>query len=570
MTHTHRLKNKSCVNLAPLNISVHFIAYGDKRVPREFSTFHLREVRDVLSACVRRAKAVFRFEMTIPDPDPAPKDSTAAQSRESRRLEGELTAGAAGGESRDVQGMVFYYPFREGKETRPVRITGPQQRQQGQRARLSASGGTGKPAARNRRPGGGGGRSGRGRGAGLPTASACSEADGEADDDDGEGGAEDDDDDFEDDDEEDRGGGRRGQLIDPEHVEALRGVDMFWTNRLVPQSSAEKLSFYPDVCRTRLKCEQEGIAENWRGRIKCLLFFDADFSGIANNKLRLLHVNELWLCGEKNITYHPTAMNSEFKKWLKECHKELDRDVIFDNRATNLETARGCNAMFRRMQMGGKTSTVIETDSIVRLKVARGRQKEEVFGKVVCFEADVPLPADDRRYYGNASIHYARQPSEVYGTKVERAPLSSLDFAKVSKEELAAIAKRAPKSMWVALFESADCRKADLVMKHSAIAVARGKEYAKLAIRLTNEMKDFLVSRPATTDRYWIRATMLTESEGVHLIRLDPFCTQDLWWFNDQKVARDGSQGADERYAGALTADSLKKVFFPIWAVKVR
>jgi hypothetical protein len=350
---------------------------------------------------------VFRFQMTIPDP--CPKAATAAQEKLDKELAGEFTA--ASGKQHEVQGMVFYYPFRDGKETRPMRRTGPRQRVNrnghiddgtgnGSGSGFSSSPVRPQSQSQPREQG----KARIRRGSGRPSATACAEAD-EEDEEEEEGGGEEQGDEVE-----EGGDEEQGRFL------SLHSVDMFWTNRLVPQTTAEKLPFYPENCKSRAKCELEGIAENWRGRIKVYLFYSSSFPHIANNKLRLLHVNEAGLCSEK-VLFSPTSMASHFKKWLVECHKKFDRDFVFELRT---EAESGGNAKFKRLTVGSATSIVIETGTVVCMSVApRGnnRKREEVFGKVVCFEADTPLPAADERFYGAASVHYTREPGEVYGSR---------------------------------------------------------------------------------------------------------------------------------------------------------
>jgi hypothetical protein len=61
---------------------------------------------------------------------------------------------------------------------------------------------------------------------------------------------------------------------------------IYWQNRLVPETKLNKLSFFPEA-KTLLQCDKLGIAHQWKSRIKCFLFFDANFHNISNNKLNL-------------------------------------------------------------------------------------------------------------------------------------------------------------------------------------------------------------------------------------------------------------------------------------------
>ena len=191
-----------------------------------------------------------------------------------RLLGGELTSAGPSTRSHEVQGMAFYYPFRNGKETRPMRYNRPRQRIKtgshvfaGQTQRRSK--GEGRAAASGS----------RGSGSGRTSASSSSSSTQKR----GQGRTqhhnEDDEEeeDYDQDDEEGEGGDddQAGFVRDKRYEEKIRGVDFFWTNRYVPQTNADKLSFYPDDIKTREKCEKEGLPENWRSRIKVFLFFDS-------------------------------------------------------------------------------------------------------------------------------------------------------------------------------------------------------------------------------------------------------------------------------------------------------
>ena len=64
-------------------------------------------------------------------------------------------------------------------------------------------------------------------------------------------------------------------------------VSVYWQNRCVPDSFAQRLPFFP-MAKTNLECSNAQLPMLWRNRIKCYLFFDNKFSNISNNKLHLL------------------------------------------------------------------------------------------------------------------------------------------------------------------------------------------------------------------------------------------------------------------------------------------
>lgn len=63
-------------------------------------------------------------------------------------------------------------------------------------------------------------------------------------------------------------------------------IRIYWQNRLVPETTLNRLSFFPDF-KSVTQCQKLGVPPLWRNRIKCFLFFDANFHNISNNKLKI-------------------------------------------------------------------------------------------------------------------------------------------------------------------------------------------------------------------------------------------------------------------------------------------
>ena len=344
-----------------------------------------------------------------------------------RLLGGELTSAGPSTRSHDVQGMAFYYPFRNGKETRPMRYTGPRQRI---RTGNHVMGGPSQRRSRGEGRGSASGSRGSGRASASVSSSSSQQRQHHNDD-------EEDDDDEDDEDEESGGDDQAGFVRDKRYEERMRSIDFFWTNRYVPQSGAEKLSFYPDDIKTREKCEKEGLPENWRTRVKVFLFFDSQFDDISNNKLRLLKVDEEWLNNAtilKNIVYEPkdiarrhkayadTNVGTNFLTWMQLCHQKFDQEFLFEKRDKSKESPGG-PAIFTRLRVGDVRSGVqIDKDDVIRMHIPRkvakaGRAtKEQVFGKIVAFEAisnDGLIDSDTDKYYGAATVLYIREPQVI-------------------------------------------------------------------------------------------------------------------------------------------------------------
>jgi hypothetical protein len=95
-------------------------------------------------------------------------------------------------------------------------------------------------------------------------------------------------------------------------------INVFWVNRLVPISIVQRLPFFPDAV-TKGQCDKLQLPEKWRGRLKGYIFFGNTFSCISNNKLRIQVDPSLddWLNDrnrQKQIMFTPAAVKPQFLK----------------------------------------------------------------------------------------------------------------------------------------------------------------------------------------------------------------------------------------------------------------
>ena len=93
---------------------------------------------------------------------------------------------------------------------------------------------------------------------------------------------------------------------------------IYWQNRLVPDTKLSKLSFFPDA-KTLVQCHKLRIPLAWCSRIKCFLFFDANFHNISNNKLKINVDPDLqsWITSKQVVQdtqSHPKYLNDRFVK----------------------------------------------------------------------------------------------------------------------------------------------------------------------------------------------------------------------------------------------------------------
>jgi len=82
-------------------------------------------------------------------------------------------------------------------------------------------------------------------------------------------------------------GDEAGTALSKEGELDVPTFDIFWQHRLVPESKVSSLSFFPKGLRSAHQCEAVSVSVNWRRRLRGFLFFDAEFTHISNNKLKI-------------------------------------------------------------------------------------------------------------------------------------------------------------------------------------------------------------------------------------------------------------------------------------------
>ena len=83
------------------------------------------------------------------------------------------------------------------------------------------------------------------------------------------------------------------------------GLNIFWADRLVPDSQLHNLHFLPESENVRF-CEINKLPKRWKDRIKGFVFFDANYRHISNNKLRILKMDEMEGTEPLYHHYYPT------------------------------------------------------------------------------------------------------------------------------------------------------------------------------------------------------------------------------------------------------------------------
>lgn len=197
-------------------------------------------------------------------------------------------------------------------------------------------------------------------------------------------------------------------LFQPQGPQPIFSV--YWQDRLVPETVLSKLPFFP-VCLTAAQCEADKLSLNWRYRLKGYLFFDWTFHHISNNKLKFTIEPSLdeWLNGLSNkaarsrdLSWNPVSTLPMFKRFLQGCHKCMDKELKYDLR--DIEGERKYNdkremgasyvCMFKRIVVGNGVFR-LEAGKIVKLAVTgtgRGGGMRKLFGRIISFDVHDKLP----------------------------------------------------------------------------------------------------------------------------------------------------------------------------------
>ncbi|CAM9694050.1 unnamed protein product [Ectocarpus sp. 12 AP-2014] len=168
-------------------------------------------------------------------------------------------------------------------------------------------------------------------------------------------------------------------------------IEAFWEGRLVPESHAAWLPFFPS--HKPNKKEREALGTSWRRRIKGMLFFDWNFP-ISNNKLKLqflegdLHtaLNASYLPPKHPAVIYPGVrgrnIQKEFREWLIKCHETLDVEYRFDDKMPSPASSKYNKWRTMTFGKGGSTFT---TESRVKLPF----MKPNVYGVINYFRTEV-------------------------------------------------------------------------------------------------------------------------------------------------------------------------------------
>ncbi len=102
------------------------------------------------------------------------------------------------------------------------------------------------------------------------------------------------------------------------------GLECFWNARLL---SNEKVRSIPFMTRGAKRSSKDIAPDQCYRRVKGMLFLDSNFE-VSANKMYLNKQNPL--C-QSLLSYDDRTLAQRYKKWIEDCHKQLDEEIIFED-----------------------------------------------------------------------------------------------------------------------------------------------------------------------------------------------------------------------------------------------
>ena len=232
---------------------------------------------------------------------------------------------------------------------------------------------------------------------------------------------------------------------------------------------------------------------------------------------------------KNSIEYKPKNIDNHVLKWLAACHKVLDKEYKFSERRMEVERTRniGRNVMekrsvFRTMSFEvmskGRNSKVasLHTDQYIRINVTQtGKLSNSSTNtaswavKIEGFETE-QCPDSQNEYIGAAKILYRRHPPEIFGDdsrneirSVGIKALNLLDFPRncvIGDKELAGMKDMAPGSVLWSIVEDKDGKRSKAIPMHDStprhFQKSAEKKYYGFCFQILNGKKHVINRRP--------------------------------------------------------------------------
>jgi hypothetical protein len=376
-------------------------------------------------------------------------------------------------------------------------------------------------------------------------------------------------------------------------------IDVFWVNRLVPQTTMRNLPFIPKANGVQ-QCEQHQISVKWHERIKGFVFLDHSWDNISNNKLKIqvdpdldTYINDR--VRPDDITYMPKNAVPTFMSWLKACTQFLDKEAYFNNRLFDEEklcrSQMGSDfnsALFSTLNIGNDVK--LQIGDQIKLFTAKDGKKvtkrDYILAEITAFDVDLLSmrqglnPDNIVDYYGRGRVRYLRLPKEMYHPaiagkkKQDYKELSKADLYdstklmvttaaispenyKVNKSELEQLLEGRPEEVELFLCETSDGKHRPL-NPNEEIEIEASMPYYKLGVRILNTNGRYCVYRPGNkgTSKDMYKASIFLTKRGNGQDVVHAYGSHADYWCYDKAAKGD----VKEAKADSLHEKDTKKV----------
>ncbi|XP_065660153.1 structural maintenance of chromosomes flexible hinge domain-containing protein 1 isoform X3 [Hydra vulgaris] len=247
----------------------------------------------------------------------------------------------------------------------------------------------------------------------------------------------------------------------------------FWQGRLAPLSYVNSLEFCAKP-EGRTRKQRDCLPDACFNRIRGLLFFNYH-TPISNNKLKILLDTQRDLSFAMSEASSTKKLPKEFKKWLQQCHRLYDKEVIFDHPLPDSEQSKNDDIFYGQVKMiTPDGESIYKSGDFVQID-----WKPQLLGKIIYFVRK--MKSSDV-----STFIYSRLPEDVYGNQMEEKPLmriAGLADKVILKSTFASERVSLPKYMKV--FEASDPSK-EVSKKMTCYAGVQMKEITNFWVVVYN------------------------------------------------------------------------------------
>ncbi|KAI8466921.1 MAG: hypothetical protein J3K34DRAFT_524164 [Monoraphidium minutum] len=190
-------------------------------------------------------------------------------------------------------------------------------------------------------------------------------------------------------------------------LQACPVFEAFWQGRLIPGACVPSLPFLDTVRLKRTAAAKDLLPDEAFGRVRGALFFGPGWR-VTRNKLMFRDNLPQLLADAVPSDRH---LERRAREWLVECHRSLDRSVRFEgmvNQATQAQARRELGedvTLFERIHDG--------LAGVAKGDVVRLATKPQIVGKVLWFL--VPRVVHTEGCYSHGKVTVSPVPAEMFG-----------------------------------------------------------------------------------------------------------------------------------------------------------